>query len=165
MQENQVHLDKIAPDAYWRRMSQKDLWFLRNIIAPVMRARSAGDLKGLRFEKEVVDRADQVAVLKASLVDQISELPLTVNVVGCFALGFLGHMTQTTSLLHPHLRVAIGTGFLGALTTYSTFGYETLRLWQDRQWVFGFANIAANILLGLLAVWCGTQLARAVYGS
>lgn len=50
---------------------------------------------------------------------------LIVNVVGCFLLGTLYELTETTLLISGEWRHALGVGFLGGLTTFSTFGYET----------------------------------------
>jgi len=46
---------------------------------------------------------------------------LVVNVVGCFALGYVMHVSLATTAISPAWRLAIGTGFLGAFTTFSTF--------------------------------------------
>lgn len=86
---------------------------------------------------------------------------LVVNIVGCFLIGFLMYL----SVHHPRVmsegtHAALSTGFLGALTTFSTFGYETLHyLETDRPMMAGL-NVATNLSLGLLAAWCGAQLGR-----
>lgn len=55
---------------------------------------------------------------------------LAVNVLGCLLLGILLELERTTSLVTPSLKLLAAVGFLGALTTFSTFGYETFRYWQ-----------------------------------
>ncbi len=57
---------------------------------------------------------------------------------------------------------AVGIGFCGTLTTYSTFGYESLRLAQDRARCYAAANAAASVLAGLGAAYCGLAFAQAV---
>lgn len=84
-----------------------------------------------------------------------------VNTVGSFLLGALA--TGTLDTPEPVL-VALGIGLCGALTTYSTFGYETVRLLQERAPLFGFLNAAASIVAGLGAASVGAALAAAVTG-
>jgi CrcB protein len=56
----------------------------------------------------------------------------------------------------------IGTGLCGALTTYSTFGYETVRLLQERARLFAALNAAASVIAGLGAAAVGAALAQAL---
>lgn len=58
-----------------------------------------------------------------------------------------------------------GTGLCGALTTYSTFGYETLRLVEDGAGHYAVFNAAASIGAGLGAAFCGMAVAQAVGGG
>ncbi len=82
-----------------------------------------------------------------------------VNAAGSFVLGGLA----TTSLHTPAPVMAIlGTGLCGALTTYSTFGYETIRLLQDRARLFALLNAAASIIAGLGAAGLGAAVAQAL---
>jgi len=80
-----------------------------------------------------------------------------VNVTGSFLLGLLA----TASLHTPApVMAALGTGLCGALTTYSTFGYETVRLLRDRAGLFAVLNASASILAGLGAAAAGAALAQ-----
>ena len=84
---------------------------------------------------------------------------LTVNVFGSLLLGFL------TGLPAAHAVAALlGTGFCGALTTYSTFGYETLRLTQEGARFYAAANVVASVVAGLGAAYCGLLVAQALTG-
>jgi fluoride exporter len=83
---------------------------------------------------------------------------LTVNVAGSFVLGFL-----VTGGLPSGVVAAVGTGFCGALTTYSTFAYETLRLVEDGAWGYAALNVAASLFAGLGAAFCGGALAQAIW--
>ncbi len=86
---------------------------------------------------------------------------LLVNVVGCFLAGVLAFLAgMENSHITPATRTAIGVGFLGALTTFSTFGLETLDRFSRGQWAVAMANIGANIVLGLFAVWLGHYVIR-----
>jgi CrcB protein len=82
-----------------------------------------------------------------------------VNVVGCFCLGLFAASTAGRSIL---ANAAIAVGFLGGLTTFSTFGLETVRLVQEGTPTAAIANVAANVLLGLAAIAIGLQLGRAL---
>ncbi|MDH3718795.1 MAG: fluoride efflux transporter CrcB [Planctomycetota bacterium] len=90
---------------------------------------------------------------------------LAVNILGCFLLGSVHQIGQQTDLLTQETRIAIAIGFLGALTTYSTFGYETFRLLEDGSWGPALASVATHLLLGLLAVWLGITLIRVLMGG
>jgi CrcB protein len=80
-----------------------------------------------------------------------------VNVAGSFLLGLLA----TASLHTPApVMAAAGTGLCGALTTYSAFGYETVRLLRERAGLFAILNAAASILAGLGAAAAGAAVAR-----
>jgi CrcB protein len=81
----------------------------------------------------------------------------TVNVIGSFLLGFLAALPSG-----PGVMALAGTGFCGALTTYSTFGYETLRLVEDGARLYALLNAAASIAGGLGAAYCGMALAQAL---
>jgi fluoride exporter len=80
---------------------------------------------------------------------------LTVNVAGSLVLGFVLGIPAD-----PALIALIGTGFCGALTTYSTFAYETLQLPRLR----ALANVVVSILAGLAAAYLGLALAQGVTG-
>lgn len=82
---------------------------------------------------------------------------MTVNVVGCAVLGLM------TALAHSHdipagATLAVGTGFCGALTTYSTFSYETLRLFETGSRQHAVFNVIASMSLGVGAVAVGYAL-------
>jgi fluoride exporter len=80
-----------------------------------------------------------------------------VNVAGCALLGFLAALPARSGLM-----AFAGTGFCGALTTYSTFGYETVRLAQGGARTLAVLNVAGSILAGLGAAYCGMAIAQAV---
>jgi fluoride exporter len=90
---------------------------------------------------------------------------LTVNVVGSFLLAAVMHVGLTSNLMTPGLRLVLATGVLGGFTTYSTFNYETME--YLREGAFGLAglNVAATVILCLLAGALGLALARWLVGS
>jgi len=79
----------------------------------------------------------------------------TVNMAGSFVLGTL---TAAAGGLGAEVTALVGVGFCGALTTYSTFSYETLRLLEDRAPAKAVANIAGSVLLGVAAAAAGWAL-------
>ena len=60
------------------------------------------------------------------------------------------------------MRLTILIGLLGGFTTFSTFGYESLNLARDSQWIAAGANIGLQIILGVGAVWVGHVLSRLI---
>jgi fluoride exporter len=87
---------------------------------------------------------------------------LAVNVSGALALGFLFTLTTERLLVAPWLRSALAIGFLGAYTTFSTFSLETFRLLEDGARGLALLNAAASVALGLVAVYAGVVLGRAL---
>ncbi|HET9380776.1 MAG TPA: fluoride efflux transporter CrcB [Streptomyces sp.] len=85
-----------------------------------------------------------------------------VNVVGSLVLGLLtGAVAAGT--VGPHLHLLLGTGLCGALTTYSTFSYETLGLVEGGAPGYAAANVALSVTTGLGAALTGAWLAGAVW--
>jgi CrcB protein len=87
----------------------------------------------------------------------------TVNVSGCAILGLLTG-AATEGAASSHLQLLLGTGLCGALTTYSTFSYETLRLTEDGARFYAVANVVGSLIAGLGAVVLGFSFAQAVWG-
>ncbi|MFC9459332.1 fluoride efflux transporter CrcB [Streptomyces sp. NPDC059904] len=87
----------------------------------------------------------------------------TVNVCGSLVLGLLTGAVAAGAA-SPQVQLLIGTGLCGALTTYSTFSYETLRLGEDGARLFAVANVAASVAAGLGAAFAGAALADAFWG-
>jgi CrcB protein len=82
-----------------------------------------------------------------------------VNAAGSLVLGVLTGAVAAGAA-SSSLQLLVGTGLCGALTTYSTFSYETLRL-TERGWTFlAAANVTASLLVGLGAVFLGATLAE-----
>ncbi|WP_369200581.1 fluoride efflux transporter CrcB [Streptomyces sp. PU-14G] len=86
----------------------------------------------------------------------------TVNVAGCLLMGLITG-AATAGAASSHARLLLGTGLCGALTTYSTFSYETLRLAENGARFFAAANVAAGVAAGLGAAFTGAALAHAIW--
>jgi CrcB protein len=85
---------------------------------------------------------------------------LAVNVLGCLVLGILVQVERSTGLVNHPLRLLAMVGFLGAFTTFSAFGYETLRYLETGATHLAMLNVSANVVLGLSAVWGGSVVGR-----
>jgi len=85
-----------------------------------------------------------------------------VNVAGAFALGVLVALTTERLVASPNWRIAIGIGFLGSFTTFSTYAYETVRLAEDGALGLAFLNAAGMVVVGLAAAALGLAAGRAL---
>jgi CrcB protein len=84
---------------------------------------------------------------------------VTINVSGSFAIGFLT-VALTRWLPHPNARLLVVVGFLGGYTTFSTFAFESLNLWERGERALATANVVGSVVLGLAAAALGLALAR-----
>jgi fluoride exporter len=85
-----------------------------------------------------------------------------INVSGSLILGLLTGAVAAGAA-SSHLQLLLGTGLCGALTTYSTFSYETLRLVEDGARFYAVANVLASVVAGLGAAFVGVSLAQALW--
>lgn len=86
----------------------------------------------------------------------------TVNVIGSLILGLVTGAV-TAGGASPQVQLAVGTGFCGALTTYSTFSYETLRLLEDDARFLAAANGIASVVAGLGAAFLGVAISQSIW--
>ena len=84
---------------------------------------------------------------------------LLVNLAGCFLIAFLAHLALSSAAFSPTLRLALTTGFLGGLTTYSSFNYETTRLVQGGALGLAAVNLGATLVGCAVAGILGMGLA------
>ena len=83
----------------------------------------------------------------------------TVNLVGCLILGCL---SGAGLALPASLLALLGTGFCGALTTYSTFSFETLRLVENKSYFYAAMNVIVSVVAGLGAALIGYTVLHAL---
>ncbi|MCG7526695.1 fluoride efflux transporter CrcB [Streptomyces sp. OfavH-34-F] len=86
----------------------------------------------------------------------------TVNMAGCLVLGLLTGAVAAGAA-SSSLQLLLGTGLCGALSTYSTFSYETLRLAEDGARLYAAANVVLSVVVGLGAAFAGVRLAEALW--
>ncbi|MFD9909366.1 fluoride efflux transporter CrcB [Streptomyces sp. NPDC059063] len=86
----------------------------------------------------------------------------TVNVVGCLVLGLVTGAV-TAGAVSSDTQLFLGTGLCGALTTYSTFSYETLRLAENGARFSAAANAVVSVAVGLGAAFAGVAAAEALW--
>ncbi len=86
---------------------------------------------------------------------------LAVNITGAYLIGFIMELGMRSTVIPDSLRIGLTVGFMGGLTTFSTFSYETFKLLDEGQLVFAFANIAVSVLACLLFTWLGIITVRA----
>lgn len=87
---------------------------------------------------------------------------MIVNVLGSFLMTFLLELSLRIADFPADLRIGLTTGFLGGLTTYSSFNFETTSLALDGQLAKTFANVAITLVACVTAGLLGLVLARAV---
>jgi len=88
---------------------------------------------------------------------------LTVNLIGCFVIGFLGELAEARGIFTTETRLLVFIGLLGGFTTFSSFGNDTLNLARSGQMPNALINIAVNVIFGLLLVWVGRTVAYLVW--
>jgi CrcB protein len=89
---------------------------------------------------------------------------LAVNVVGCFAAGFIAHLTLTQSDFSPTTRAFLLTGICGGFTTFSAFSLETVRMVEAGAGGRAAGYVALSLVLGFTAVVGGLSVARLMVG-
>jgi fluoride exporter len=85
---------------------------------------------------------------------------LLVNVVGSLCIGIVYTLIEQEQIEIVLWRTTVAIGFLGALTTFSTFSLDSLLLFQQGMWLKGMLNIFLNLTCCLLAAWLGTTIVK-----
>lgn len=88
---------------------------------------------------------------------------LIVNLSGCLAIGLFSYLADARGVFTAESRAFVFIGVMGAYTTFSTFGNETMALFRDGENGLALANAGAHVLLGLGAVWAGRALANLIW--
>ena len=83
-----------------------------------------------------------------------------VNILGAFVIGLVMEFGMRSTLLPVSLRIGLTIGFLGGLTTFSTFSYETFRLLEDGEFFVATTNVLVSVVVCLFFTWLGIHAAR-----
>lgn len=87
---------------------------------------------------------------------------LTINILGCLVLGTIGQYGLNHLSMPPDLRIGLTTGLMGGFTTFSTFGWDSVRMMQSGEWSRALIYIGASVVGGLLAMVFGLRLGNAL---
>lgn len=90
---------------------------------------------------------------------------LIVNVAGCFLITLVAHTALVTTLVSPTMRLTLMTGFMGGLTTYSSFDFETTNLLRQGSWWLAGVNVAVTLVLCFASGLAGLGLAKKMFGG
>jgi CrcB protein len=90
---------------------------------------------------------------------------MIVNVAGCFLIALVMQLSVSVVGFPPNLRFALTTGFMGGLTTYSSFNYETTKLLEDGSYTLAAANLLVTLAACAVAGLLGLLLARRLAGG
>lgn len=85
---------------------------------------------------------------------------MTVNLLGCLAIGFITALAASHGVISPELKLMLTTGFCGGFTTFSTFMNETLGLACSGSTLTALLYVAASVVLGFVAAAAGMQIGR-----
>ena len=83
---------------------------------------------------------------------------LAVNLIGCFAIGFLSQLAETRGLFTAETRTLVFVGVLGGFTTFSAFGYESVYLLRRNLFPVAASYLMLSVLCGIAAVFAGMKL-------
>lgn len=93
-------------------------------------------------------------------IDAFPLATLLINLIGSFSLSFLNQTLAHSKVLPTQLTLGIGTGFIGAFTTFSTFMSDAVKLMLGSQYVLAGIYLIASILFGFVTAWIGYRAGR-----
>jgi len=85
-----------------------------------------------------------------------------VNIVGAYFIGLIMELSLRSTMISDTLRLGLTVGFMGGLTTFSAFSYETYSLLEDGRFFIAFINVLASVAVCLLFTWLGICTIRSV---
>ncbi len=88
---------------------------------------------------------------------------LVSNALAGFLIGFIIVCEMQSSLISPKMKLFLTTGFLGGLSTFSTFSLETVNFFNNENYFLGICNLFLNLGLSILGVVLGMAIAKVAY--
>ena len=85
-----------------------------------------------------------------------------VNVAGCLCFGLVAGLAESRFVVGPGARAFVLIGLLGGFTTFSSFTFESLELVRSGQLIQAAANVGGQLVLGLVALWAGLSVGKAM---
>jgi len=85
---------------------------------------------------------------------------LLINLTGCFFLALIYQFSINRMVISPELRIAIGVGFFGGYTTFSSFEWETAKMLEEGAWLPAAVYVSVSVVIGLLLSVAGIRLAN-----
>jgi fluoride exporter len=85
-----------------------------------------------------------------------------INITASFLIGFIMTLLAERTHWSPNWRYLIPIGFLGGYSTFSSFEYETFRVFQDGEFLIAGINIALSVAVGFFSVWVGVITGRTI---
>jgi fluoride exporter len=85
-----------------------------------------------------------------------------INLTACLIIGFFLPFLGRRTGVDPAWRFLLPIGFIGAYSTFSTFEWETFSNLQSGAFLIAALYVGLSVILGLVAVWCGSLIAKAV---
>lgn len=85
-----------------------------------------------------------------------------VNIIGAYLIGLIMELGLRSAVIPDTLRIGLTVGFMGGLTTFSSFSYETFKLLEDGQFLVAFINILASVAVCLAFTWLGIITVRTI---
>jgi CrcB protein len=87
---------------------------------------------------------------------------LSVNILGCFLIGIIYALSGRGNLLSPEMRLLLVTGFCGGYTTFSSYAYENISLFQDGEFYYAGLYIIMSNLFGFISVYLGILFVKII---
>jgi fluoride exporter len=87
---------------------------------------------------------------------------LAINLIGCLLLGVIGEFSLNHISVPPDWRIGLTIGLMGGFTTFSTFGWDTVRMLNDGEWLKALVYVGASVLGGIICMIAGMRLGNAL---